>query len=67
MGYGTHTGVAICAATELSFTWLGFSTAMASNGLFAARAIYSKKLMSNMNAINVYNYVSMVRIPPPLP
>jgi solute carrier family 35 protein E1 len=55
-------GVAICAATELSFTWLGFSTAMASNGLFAARAIYSKKLMSNMNAINVYNYVSMVAL-----
>lgn len=59
--YGTCTGVAICAATELSFTWLGFSTAMASNGLFAARAIFSKKLMSTMNAINVYNYVSMVR------
>jgi solute carrier family 35 protein E1 len=54
--------VAICAATELSFTWLGFSTAMASNGLFAARAIYSKKLMNTMSAINVYNYVSMVAL-----
>jgi len=61
-------GVALCSATELSFTWLGFSTAMASNVLFAARAIFSKKLMSGMNPINVYNYVSMfallICIPP---
>jgi len=55
-------GVAICSATELSFTWLGFGCAMASNILFAARAIFSKKLMSGMNPINVYNYVSMVSL-----
>lgn len=55
-------GVAICSATELSFTWIGFSCAMASNVLFAARAIFSKKLMSNMNPINVYNYVSMIAL-----
>jgi len=61
-------GVAICSATELSFTWLGFSTAMSSNVLFAARAIFSKKLMGTMSPINVYNYVSMfallICIPP---
>lgn len=65
---GGRAGVALCSATELSFTWLGFSTAMASNVLFAARAIFSKKLMSGMNPINVYNYVSMfallICIPP---
>eukprot|EP00238_Polyblepharides_amylifera_P011356 CAMPEP_0196598744 /NCGR_PEP_ID=MMETSP1081-20130531/94483_1 /TAXON_ID=36882 /ORGANISM="Pyramimonas amylifera, Strain CCMP720" /LENGTH=402 /DNA_ID=CAMNT_0041924463 /DNA_START=97 /DNA_END=1305 /DNA_ORIENTATION=+ len=55
-------GVAICSATELSFTWLGFSTAMTSNILFAARAVFSKKLMSGMNPINVYNYVSMAAL-----
>jgi len=55
-------GVAICAATELSFTWLGFLTAMSSNALFAARAIFSKKLMGNMTSINVYNYVSMIAL-----
>jgi drug/metabolite transporter (DMT)-like permease len=55
-------GVMICSATELSFTWLGFSCAMASNVLFAARAIFSKKLMGNMNPVNVYNYVSMIAL-----
>ncbi|KAK3282768.1 Aminopeptidase 2 mitochondrial [Cymbomonas tetramitiformis] len=55
-------GVAICAATELSFTWIGFLTAMSSNALFAARAIFSKKLMSGMSSINVYNYVSMIAL-----
>ena len=39
-------GVALASATELSFSWLGFSTAMASNVAFSARAIFSKKLMA---------------------
>lgn len=61
-------GVALCSATELSFTWLGFLCAMASNILFAARAIFSKNLMKGedgkkgMNPINVYNYVSMIAL-----
>ena len=63
-------GVALASATELSFTWLGFSTAMASNIAFAGRAIYSKNLMKRMTAVNLYNYVTIVAllfcIPPTL-
>ena len=50
------------AATELSFTWLGFLTAMSSNVAFAARAIFSKKLMSEMTPLNLYNYVTIVSL-----
>jgi solute carrier family 35 protein E1 len=63
-------GVAMASATELSFTWLGFTTAMASNAAFAGRAIWSKGLMSRMSAVNLYNYVTIVAllfcIPPTL-
>ncbi len=63
-------GVALASATELSFTWLGFSTAMASNIAFAGRAIWSKNLMNRMSAVNLYNYVTIVAllfcIPPTL-
>jgi solute carrier family 35 protein E1 len=63
-------GVALASATELSFTWLGFSTAMASNVAFAGRAIFSKNLMNRMSAVNLYNYVTIVAllfcIPPTL-
>lgn len=55
-------GVALASATELSFTWLGFSTAMASNVAFAGRAIYSKALMSRVSAVNLYNFVTIVAL-----
>jgi solute carrier family 35 protein E1 len=55
-------GVALASATELSFTWIGFLTAMSSNVAFAARAIYSKKLMSDMTPLNLYNYVTIVAL-----
>jgi len=55
-------GVALASATELSFTWLGFSTAMASNAAFAGRAIFSKNLMKRMSAVNLYNYVTIVAL-----
>lgn len=55
-------GVALASATELSFTWLGFLTAMSSNVAFAARAIFSKKLMSEMSPLNLYNYVTIVAL-----
>jgi hypothetical protein len=35
-------GVALASAGELSFNWLGFSTAMASNLTFGFRAVWSK-------------------------
>jgi len=55
-------GVALASSTELSFTWIGFSTAMASNAAFAGRAIWSKNLMSRMSPVNLYNYVSIVAL-----
>ena len=54
--------MALASATELSFTWLGFLTAMASNAAFAGRAIYSKNLMKRMSAVNLYNYVTIVAL-----
>lgn len=63
-------GVALASASELSFTWLGFLTAMGSNISFAGRAISSKPLMSNLSSINVYNWVALIAlafcIPPTL-
>ncbi|CEG01787.1 Triose-phosphate transporter domain [Ostreococcus tauri] len=55
-------GVAIASATELSFTWLGFLTAMSSNVAFSARAIFSKKLMNKMSPLNLYNWVTIVAL-----
>jgi solute carrier family 35 protein E1 len=55
-------GVAIASATELSFTWLGFLTAMSSNVAFSARAIFSKKLMAKMTPLNLYNWVTIVAL-----
>ena len=55
-------GVALASATELSFSWLGFSTAMASNVAFSAHAIFSKKLMSRMSPLNLYNFVTIVSL-----
>ena len=55
-------GVALASSTELSFTWLGFSTAMASNVAFSARAIFSKKLMSKMTPLNLYNFLTIVSL-----
>mmetsp|Transcript_30355 Transcript_30355/g.75403 ORF Transcript_30355/g.75403 Transcript_30355/m.75403 type:complete len:434 (+) Transcript_30355:60-1361(+) len=55
-------GVAIASATELSFTWLGFSTAMASNVAFSARAIFSKNLMKKMSPLNLYNFVTIISL-----
>jgi len=55
-------GVAVASATELSFTWLGFLTAMSSNVAFSARAIFSKKLMKQMTPLNLYNWVTIVSL-----
>ena len=55
-------GVALASATDLSFSWLGFSTAMASNVAFSARAIFSKKLMARMSPLNLYNFVTIVSL-----
>lgn len=36
-------GVAMASAAELSFNWMGFLTAMASNLTFGFRAVWSKR------------------------
>ena len=38
-------GVALASAAELSFNWLGFLSAMASNLTFGFRAVWSKRLV----------------------
>merc|ERR1711904_621209 len=59
-------GVALASASELSFTWLCFNSAMASNLGSAARAVYGKKVMSrgsigeNMDAANVYAMLTVL-------
>ncbi|CAK0847683.1 unnamed protein product [Prorocentrum cordatum] len=59
-------GVAIASASELSFTWLCFGAAMGSNLGSAARAVYSKKVMSggqigeNMDSANTYAVLTIM-------
>eukprot|EP00418_Pyrodinium_bahamense_P066218 CAMPEP_0179101140 /NCGR_PEP_ID=MMETSP0796-20121207/46748_1 /TAXON_ID=73915 /ORGANISM="Pyrodinium bahamense, Strain pbaha01" /LENGTH=400 /DNA_ID=CAMNT_0020798985 /DNA_START=11 /DNA_END=1209 /DNA_ORIENTATION=+ len=59
-------GVALASASELSFNWLCFGAAMGSNLGSAARAVYSKKVMSggdigeNMDSANVYAVLTIM-------
>jgi solute carrier family 35 protein E1 len=51
--------------TELSFTWLGFLSAMSSNFAFTARNIFSKISMNqpkgeNMGAANLFGVLSVI-------
>jgi len=59
-------GVGLASASELSFNWLCFGAAMGSNLGSAARAVYSKKVMSggnigkNMDSANVYAVLTIM-------
>eukprot|EP00928_Gymnodinium_smaydae_P029724 TRINITY_DN22301_c0_g5_i1.p1 TRINITY_DN22301_c0_g5~~TRINITY_DN22301_c0_g5_i1.p1 ORF type:complete len:497 (+),score=125.31 TRINITY_DN22301_c0_g5_i1:98-1492(+) len=59
-------GVALASVSELSFNWLCFGAAMASNVGSAGRAVYSKKVMSggrigeNMDSANVYAVLTIM-------
>jgi solute carrier family 35, member E1 len=58
-------GVAWASLTELTFTWLGFWSAMISNVASAARGIVGKKSMTkpigkNMNAVNLYAVMTIL-------
>lgn len=55
-------GVSMASLTELSFNWLGFSSAMISNISFTYRSIYSKKAMTGMDSTNVYAYISIIAL-----
>jgi len=58
-------GVSLASAKELSFTWLGFGAAMASNVGAAGRAVYSKKCMGsslgqNMTPENTFSVLTIL-------
>ncbi|CAL5186244.1 unnamed protein product [Lathyrus oleraceus] len=57
-------GVALASMTEVSFNWIGFSTAMASNLTNQSRNVMSKKLMSNeeeaLDNINLYSVITII-------
>ena len=59
-------GVGLASLKELSFTWLSFSTAMASSVASAAKAILSKKVLDgkpvgeNLTAANMYGVLTML-------
>lgn len=58
-------GVVMASVSEVSFTWLGFLSAMSSNFAFTARNIFSKLSMNkpkgeNMGAANLFGVLSVM-------
>eukprot|EP00168_Porphyra_purpurea_P018767 TRINITY_DN714_c0_g1_i4.p1 TRINITY_DN714_c0_g1~~TRINITY_DN714_c0_g1_i4.p1 ORF type:complete len:394 (+),score=84.31 TRINITY_DN714_c0_g1_i4:462-1643(+) len=58
-------GVVLASVSELSFTWLGFLSAMTSNVAFAARNIFSKLSMNtpkgeNMGPVNLFGVLTVL-------
>lgn len=58
-------GVAAASAAELSFNWMGFSTAMLSNLTFGFRAVWSKKAMKdikNLGSTGIYAWTTLISV-----
>jgi len=59
-------GVALASMHELTFSWLSFSTAMGSNIACALRGVFAKSSMKggsvgeNMDALNLYNVLTII-------
>lgn len=59
-------GVALSAVSELTFTWMGFITALLSNVAFAARNVFSKITMKDykndetLTSRNMYGLISIM-------
>jgi len=56
-------GVAAASASELSFNWTGFISAMLSNLTFSFRAVYSKKAMTSIKDLDstaIYAYTTLI-------
>lgn len=58
-------GVILASVSELSFTWMGFLSAMTSNVAFAARNIFSKLSMNtpkgeNMGPVNLFGVLTVL-------
>lgn len=75
-------GVIVASATDLSFTWYGFLTAMGSNLAFQSRNVISKQLMvqtsweslegggpvsTSMDEVNLFALISIVALPMMIP
>ncbi len=50
-------GVAMASATELTFSWFGFTTAMISNLFYQLRIVWSKQLITGSNSSNNGNMI----------
>ena len=56
-------GVGLASAGELSFNWMGFLTAMASNLTFGFRAVWSKMAMSKtLGGTALYAYTTLISV-----
>jgi Tpt phosphate/phosphoenolpyruvate translocator len=56
-------GVGMASASDLSFNWMGFSTAMISNLTFGFRAVLSKKIMGNVKDLDstaIYAWTTLI-------
>ncbi|GMH37403.1 hypothetical protein BSKO_05276 [Bryopsis sp. KO-2023] len=58
-------GVGMACAAELSFNWLGFLSAMASNLTFGFRAVWGKRAIAtidNLDSTAVYAYTTLISL-----
>lgn len=58
-------GVAMASAAEITFNWLGFLSAMASNLTFGFRAVWSKKAMKdikNLDSTALYAWTTFISV-----
>uniref|UniRef100_A0A7R9ZY69 Sugar phosphate transporter domain-containing protein n=1 Tax=Pyrodinium bahamense TaxID=73915 RepID=A0A7R9ZY69_9DINO len=53
-------GVALASRTEVSFTWLGFWAAMASNISVSLRTVLSKKLIGNKTVPDLMSFMAVL-------
>ncbi|CAL5229564.1 g12917 [Coccomyxa viridis] len=56
-------GVALASASDLTFNWTGFISAMVSNLTFGFRAVWSKKAMGsikNLDSTGIYAYTTLI-------
>ena len=60
-------GVALTAATELSFDSLGLVAALVSNVCFTSRSVLSKGVMKSMDGVNLYFFLSCTALAAVLP
>ncbi|EME27084.1 Phosphoenolpyruvate/phosphate translocator 2, chloroplastic [Galdieria sulphuraria] len=62
-------GVTLASISEVSFNWIGFLTAMASNVAFQSRNVLSKKFMKGVqfDNLNLFAYISILSFVTMLP